>query len=98
MSDLAKIAVFLGVGLASGAAFFGVLDRLNARIAERGGPHVTAYVAGTLVLRFALLGALLFFSLRTGIGYLFVTFAAFMIARAVCLHVVPKGDNAQENE
>lgn len=98
MSDLAKIAVFLGVGLASGAVFFGVLDRLNARIAERAGRHVTAYVAGTLILRLVLLGALLFFSLRTGIAYLFVTFIAFMIARAVCLRVGPKADSAQENE
>ena len=99
MNELAKIGIFLGVGLASGAVFFGVLDRLNAWIAARaeaGARHTTAYVAGTLLLRLALLGAILYASLRTGIGYLFVTFLGFMIARAVCLRFFQQAEGEEE--
>lgn len=88
MSELAKIAIFLGVGSASGFVFFGVLDRINARIAQRaeeGAPGATRAIAATLVLRLVLLGAIIFASLRTGVGYLFVTFLGFMLARALCL-------------
>ena len=101
MGELVRIAVFLGVGLASGAVFFGVLDRLNARLAQRaeeGKPRASAYIAATLVLRLALLGAIVYASLRTGIGYLFVTFLGFMLARAVCLYFFPRtGREEEEN-
>jgi hypothetical protein len=88
MRELVRIAIFVGLGLASGFVFFGVLDRLNARIAQRaeeGAPGTTRAIAATLILRFILLGAIIFVSLRTGIGYLFVTFAAFMLTRALFL-------------
>lgn len=90
MSELARTAVFLGVGLVSGGVFFGALDRLNARIVERGGPHATLYFVAALVLRFALLGALLFFSVRSGVRCLLAAFVGFMIARALCLRFLPK--------
>jgi hypothetical protein len=93
MSEIAKIAVLAGLGLASGFVFFGLLDRLNARLAERAEQSQTprtAAIAATLVLRFVLLAAILFVSIRTGIGYLFVTFAGFMVARAVCLHLLAR--------
>ncbi len=101
MSEIAKIAVFAGLGLASGFVFFGLLDRLNARLAERAEEHGesnTVAIAATLVLRFVLLGAIIFFSIRTGIGYLFVTFVAFLLARAVCLRVAGTGDGGREGE
>jgi hypothetical protein len=98
VSDLAKIAVFLGVGLVSGGVFFGALDRLNARIVERGGPRATLYFVAALVVRFALLGALLFFSVRSGVHCLLGAFVGFMIARALCLRFVPRPGEEQEEE
>ena len=93
MSELAKIAVFAGLGLASGYVFFGLLDRLNARLAEQAEQSDTprtGAIAATLVVRFVLLGTIVFFSIRTGIGYLFVTFLGFLIARALSLHLLAK--------
>lgn len=101
MSQLARIAVFAGLGLASGYVFFGMLDRLNARLAqqaEQSGTPRTGAIAATLVVRFVLLGAIVFFSIRTGIGYLFVTFLGFLLARAVCLRVAPTANGGRENE
>ncbi len=93
MSELARIAIFAGLGLASGFVFFGLLDRLNARLAEQAeqsGTPRTRAIAATLVLRFVLLGAIIFISIRTGIGYLFVTFAGFLLARALSLRLLAR--------
>ena len=99
MNELAKIGIFLGVGLASGFVFFVVLDRLNARLARRaeeGKARTSAYIAATLALRLALLGAIVYASLRTGIGYLFVTFLGFMIARGICLRFFQQAEGEEE--
>ena len=101
MSELAKIAIFAGLGLASGFVFFGLLDRLNARLAEQAeqsGTPRTRAIAATLVLRFVLLGATIFVSIRTGIGYLFVTFLGFLLARALCLGVSSRRTEEQDQE
>jgi hypothetical protein len=106
MSDLARAAVFLGVGLVSGGIFFGPLDRLNARIVEqaslsrarRGSPRATLYFVLTLVLRFALLGALLFFSVRGGVHCLLAAFVGVIIARALCLRFLPRPREEQEEK
>jgi hypothetical protein len=89
MSQLAEIAVFLGVGLVSGAVFFGALDRLHARIVKRAGLHATLYLVATLVLRLVLLGALLVASVRTGVHCLLAAFVGTLIARALCLRFLP---------
>ena len=104
MTELAKTAVFLGVGLVSGGIFFGALDRLNARIVERaslsrarrGSRRATLYFVLTLVLRFALLGALLFFSVRGGVHCLLAAFVGVIIARALCLRFLPKPKQKEE--
>lgn len=82
-----QIAIFLGVGLAGGFVFFGVLDRINARLArkaEEEDTHVTSAIAATLVVRIVLLGAMLFAALRYGIGTMVATFGGFMVARVLC--------------
>jgi len=96
MGELVKAAVFLGVGLASGAVFFGALDRLNAWIAQRGGPRAMFYFVLTLVVRFALLGVLLFGSVRSGVHCLLAAFVGFMIARAVCLRFFPPAEEEED--
>ncbi len=106
MSDLAQIAVFLGVGLVSGGIFFGALDRLNARIVERASQsgarresrHATLYFVLTLVLRFSLLGALLFFSVRSGVHCLLAAFVGVIIARALCLRFLPRPPEEQQEK
>jgi hypothetical protein len=97
VSELAAIAVFLGVGLASGAVFFGALDRLHARIVKGGGPseagrgrrHATLYLVATLLLRIALVGALLVVSVRRGVHCLLAALVGVLIARALCLRFFP---------
>lgn len=101
MPTLAQIAVFLGVGLAGGFVFFGVLDRINARLArkaEEEEANVTGAIAATLVVRVVLLGAMLFAALRYGVGTMLATFVGFMIARAVCLGPLSraKADNEED--
>jgi hypothetical protein len=108
MPTLAQIAIFLGVGLAGGFVFFGVLDRINARLArkaedegapETGGTvNTTRAIAATLVVRVVLLGGMLVAALRYGIGTMLATFVGAMIARAVCLHFWPERVEEQDKE
>jgi hypothetical protein len=106
VSELLEIAVFLGVGLVSGAVFFGALDRLHARITKGVGPstaprakrHATLYLVATLLLRIVLVGALLIASVRTGIHCLLAAFVGVLIARALCLRFLPIPASEEEEE
>jgi hypothetical protein len=101
MPTLRQIAIFLGVGLAGGFVFFGVLDRINARLARKAedeAASMTGAIAATLVVRIVLLGGMLFAALRYGVGTMLGTFVGAMIARAVCLHFWPEKAEEQDKE
>ena len=101
MPTLPHIAIFLAVGLAGGFVFFGVLDRINARLARKAEAekaNVTGAITATLVVRIVLLGAMLFAALRYGIGTMLATFVGFMVVRAVCLGPLSRAGSHKEED